>query len=189
MAHTIDELPNFNQDTATSDWLETSYGNGGFRKGTPVGWPQGYLWQSKRVTAKGTVIHTEFPKSGKGTILAIRTIGRSQRRHNATIRSDIRQSFLGVPCAMTGSSQDIEIDHRAGNKEHPEHAHASDPSQQQRSDFMPLCRSLNQIKRETCKKCVSSGSRPTPPAMVGKDKMMPGTGCNGCFWFEPELYF
>ena len=144
----------------TSDWLETSYGNGGFRKGTPVGWPQGYLWQSKRVTAKGTVIHTEFPKSGKGTILAIRTIGRSQRRHNATIRSDIRQSFLGVPCAMTGSSQDIEIDHRAGNKEHPEHAHASDPSQQQRSDFMPLCRSLNQIKRETCKKCVSSGSRP-----------------------------
>lgn len=149
-------------------------GNGMMRHGIPEGFPKGMQWQVER---KGNAI------------LRVRCLGftdKPQLTHH--IRSDIRKVISQQPCIITGSTSKIEVDHRAGNKQHPLHIHVDDVDKQSVDDFMPLCRSLNQIKREACKQCVASGSRPERPPFLGGGPMKQGEGCNGCFWMQPELY-
>ena len=145
-----------------------------FRHGIPEGFPKGMLW--KRVPDKGPV-------------QKVRCLGFTdtpQLTHQ--IRADIRKVISKLPCTITGSTANVEVDHRAGNKQHPLHIHVDDVNKQAVEDFMPLCRSVNQIKREACKQCVATGSRPERPPFLGGGPMKPGEGCNGCFWMQPELY-
>ena len=145
-----------------------------FRHGIPEGFPKGMLWERQPI---------------KGPVQRIRCLGfidAPQLTHK--IRSDIRNEINSKPCIITGSTVNVEVDHRAGNKLHPLHIHVDDVEQQTVDDFMPLTRGINQIKREACKKCIASGERPNLPPMFGGGPMKPGEGCNGCFWFEPESY-
>ena len=158
------------------DFLKYGFktGNGMMRHGIPEGFPKGMLWETER---QGNAI------------VRIRCLGftdKPQLTHR--IRSDIRKEISSKPCIITGSTVNVEVDHRAGNKQHPLHIYVDDVSKQSVDDFMPLCRALNQIKRETCKQCIASGTRPNQPPFLGGGPMKPGEGCNGCFWMHPELY-
>ena len=144
------------------------------RHGTPEGFPKGLIWETQR---SGT------------SITHIRCVGftdKPQLTHK--ISSAIRQELRDLPCTITGSTANIEIDHRAGNKDHPLHIHSDDVNKQTVNDFMPLTRAINQIKREACKQCIASGERPPLPPMFGQRTMKQGQGCYRCFWFEPESY-
>ena len=158
------------------DFLKYGFktGNGMFRHGIPEGFPKGMQWE-------------RFPV--KGPVQRIRCLGftdKPQLTHK--IRTDIRKEISAKPCIITGSTANVEVDHRAGNKQHPLHIHVDDVDKQSVDDFMPLCRALNQIKREACKQCIASGSRPERPPFLGGGPMKPGEGCNSCFWMQPELY-
>ena len=145
-----------------------------FRHGIPEGFPKGMQWERS---------------PAKGPVQKIRCLGfcdKPQLTHK--IRSDIRKEISSKCCIITGSTANVEVDHRAGNKQHPLHIHVDDVDKQSVDDFMPLCRSVNQIKREACKQCVASGSRPDRPPFLGGGPMKPGEGCYGCFWMQPELY-
>jgi len=145
-----------------------------FRHGIPEGFPKGMQWE-------------RFPE--KGPVQRIRCLGFTddpQLTHK--IRSDIRQVISKQPCIISGSTANVEVDHRAGNKQHPLHLHVDDVDKQMVSDFMPLIRSLNQVKREACKQCIATGTRPDLPPMFGGRPMKQGQGCYRCFWFEPESY-
>ena len=144
------------------------------RRGIPEGFPKGMLWE-------------RFPS--RGPIQKLRCLGFiDSPQLTSRIRGDIRRQLSIKPCTITGSTANVEIDHRAGDKTHPLHIHTDDVDKQKVSDFMPLCRAVNQIKREACKKCVSSGERPPLPPMFGGGPMKQGQGCYRCFWFEPESY-
>ena len=178
-------LPGITPD-GHSDWIEREdfprYGFNTYsfsRRGTPEHFPQGLLW--------------EIVREGKGhsKVLRVRCIGidPEQRVHlTHRIRSDIHKTISAQPCIITGSTSSIEVDHRAGNKDHPLHVHTDDVDKQQLEDFMPLHQSLNKIKREACKQCVATGQRPERPPFLGGGPMISGEGCFGCFWMQPELY-
>ena len=145
-----------------------------FRHGIPEGFPKGMRWE-------------RFPKTGP--VQRIRCLGFTddpQLTHK--IRPEIKRVISKQPCIISGSSANVEVDHRAGNKQHPLHLHVDDVDKQTVSDFMPLIRSLNQVKREACKQCIATGTRPDLPPMFGGRPMKQGQGCYRCFWFEPESY-
>ena len=158
------------------DFLKYGFktGNGMMRHGTPEGFPKGLDWEIQR---EGNAI------------IQIRCCGFNQDTQlSHRIHSDIRKIISSQPCILTGSTVNVEVDHRAGNKTHPLHIDVDDVDKQKVSDFMPLCRAVNQIKREACKQCIASGVRPNTPPLFGGLPMHPGEGCKGCFWFEPEIY-
>ena len=147
-----------------------------FRRGTPEGMPQGLLWETR--------------KAG-GSYVAIRAAGFDpdfEAPITNEIRGDIRRMFRDAPCVFTGTLTAVELDHRAGDKQNPLHSSALVPATQVAADFLPLCRSINQIKREACKACCASGERPPLPPLFAHLEMIDGEGCHGCFWFEPESY-
>ena len=174
-------LPNINPDGTTPwihkiDFLKLGFktGNGMIRHGIPEGFPKGMLWEK----------HPE-----KGPIQKIRCLGftdKPQLKHS--IRADIHKIISSRPCIISGSTVNVEVDHKAGNKHHPLHIHVDDTANQTLDDFQPLIKALNDIKREACKKCIASGSRPERPPFLGGGPMKPGEGCYGCFWMQPELY-
>ena len=134
----------------------------------------------------------EIEREGKGhsKVLRVRCVGLDPTPQRLThrIRSDIRKVISKQPCIITGSTSSVEVDHRAGNKDHPLHIHTDDVEQQSLEDFMPLNQAINKIKREACKNCVATGQRPERPPFLGGGEMKPGEGCFGCFWMQPELY-
>ena len=185
--HHINELTNFNPETGESDWTASESENGLFRRGEPQGWPKGYLWKVRRVI-RGQVIEKSPEGSDRGPILAIRTIGKREKSHTNAINTRCRRAHKDKPCVFTGMTSAIEIDHRAGNKDHPLHVDACNPDTQEPEDFMPVSKTLNIIKRQKCKKCVATGERPAPPPFLGLARMIDGPGCHGCYWFDPDLY-
>ena len=149
---------------------------GCIRRGTPEGFPQGLLWETRRQGRK---------------ILAIRAVGFNpefEKKRNDSIRAVIHKKISAMPCIITGTTSQVEVDHRAGNKTHPLHANALSPGTQTEADFMPLCRVINDIKREACKKCCKTGERPALPPFLGGKPMPLGEGCHGCFWYDPESF-
>ena len=157
-----------------------SRGNGFSRWNTPEGFPRGLLWEYRRLNG-----------NSRGKILAVRCVGFDPDYNPAIrdeIRSDIRKLFRNAPCVFTGSTSSVELDHRAGNKRHPVHQSALVPATQVAADFMPIARIINDIKREACKKCVANNQRPDLPPLFAHKMQHSGEGCNGCFWFQPELY-
>lgn len=175
--------------TGHCDWIQHhlfeeyefgSRGNGFSRWNTPEGFPPGLLWEYRRRNNKA-----------RGKVLAVRCNGFDPNYNpdiRNAIRDDIRQMYRDAPCVFTGSRSNVELDHRAGDKRHPLHQSAIVPATQVAADFMPLCRSINQIKRQACKGCRESGVRPELPPLFAHLQMIDGEGCHGCFWFQPELY-
>lgn len=171
-------------DTGHTDWiLRNNFTLLGFktfgciRRGTPEGFPQGLTWETRRHGHK---------------ILAIRAVGfdpEFDKPLTNTIAPHIRKHFKGAPCIFTGTTTDVELDHRAGDKGNPEYKQTVDVATQQAADFMPIARIINDIKREACKKCVATGVRPSPPPLF-RNREVRGSDvkCETCFWAHPELY-
>jgi len=107
-----------------------------------------------------------------------------------TIRRDIWKKLSKLPCVFTGTSSQIEVDHKDGRKDN---VRAMNPHTQDENDFQPTCKTLNDIKRQVCKQCVSAGQRfdattiGQPVAVVDGSLEYQAT-CKGCFYHDP-IYF
>ena len=142
----------FNPDSkGISEWVEVinleGLGfkwtkNGNIRRGAP--WEdKSYEWEYRRRS-----------ESSKSEILALRTIGFSERNSvSSTIRKDIQEqikrskfcnfSLLPVPI------KDKEVDHRFGYKEHSKYADINNQAKQKISHFQLLHLSLIHISEPT----------------------------------------
>ena len=148
---------------------------GCIRRGTPEGFPQGLRWATRRQGHK---------------ILAIRCTGFDpdfDKPLSNAIAPHIRKHYKNAPCIFTGTTTDVELDHRMGDKSNPEYARTVDVATQRAADFMPIARIINDIKREACKKCCAGLGRPDPPPLF-RAKRKDGDGCDTCFWAFPEQY-
>ncbi len=97
-----------------------------------------------------------------------------------SIPSQVRQFYKGKPCVFTGSCDRIEIDHKDAR-------YTKDYNSIE--DFQPVCKAMNDIKRETCKKCKNCSRRPKGSLLgfpydflKGDEKSM---YCEGCYYYDP----
>ena len=138
----------------------------------------------------------EISYNGK-EIAGYRLVGFSEENNARPIRKDIKERVVDAPCVVTGVSPSfsdigrIECDHKNGRYDE---SRLEEPSEQQLSDFQPLHRAVNLIKRAHCKRCVSTGKRFDATSVgfaVGWTQGGPTRpdnpkGCVGCYWHDPK---
>ncbi len=108
--------------------------------------------------------NVEFNKKlSPGTSIdAIRLNGyKIEEVFNQVIRKDIKDFYKEQRCVMLGvkgfsENTKIEVDHKDGRKED---CRVSNLSTQQMSDFQPLCKAANDVKRQICKECKLTNER------------------------------
>lgn len=142
----------------------------------------------------------EFNKSltSSNSIDAIRLNGFNEEiNFNQTIREDIKKYYKNKNCVVlgiNGKSENtiIEIDHKDGQKNNEK---VSNTKTQELSDFQPLCKAANNIKRQICKKCKLTNIRWDATQIEGfpisyykGEKELNIYGCDGCFWYDPIKY-
>ena len=84
-----------------------------------------------------------------------------------------------------------EIDHRYGNKEHPDYVELSKLENQRPEHVQLVFSVINSAERQMCVACCKSGVRPAHPILgfvegdAAHAEHMP---CTGCYLAEPERY-
>lgn len=114
------------------------------------------------------------------------------------IRPDIKEAISKRKCVMLGvrgTSENtiIEVDHKDGRKTD---MRVSDQDTQKLSDFQPLCKAANDIKRQICKRCKETDKRwdatnilGNPyPFYEGDEEYKDELGCRGCYQYDPVEY-
>jgi len=122
---------------------------------------------------------------GKGNkTVAIQVQGFRETIENHNIPISVKNSLKNKPCAVLGVvTSDMEIDHKNGKY---------DNDYYQENDFQPLTKSVNDAKREHCKKCNASGCRFKASILgysvdfIEGDENSPT--CQGCYWYDPQLF-
>jgi len=122
----------------------------------------------------------------------VRTVGFAsyhQTHRASAIPVEVRKWLTtGKPCVMCGTTSRVVADHKDGNKQ-PLPAPGAD-------DFQVLCQHCNTVKREICKKCVSTGFRfdaktigYTVSWTEGAERFQPRyPRCRGCYWYSPLAF-
>jgi hypothetical protein len=175
-----------------SDWVPVSEfaaaglswsTNGNIRRGVAFGIGD-VKWDVKRVGG------------GRSTVLALRMVGwNDESSFNQVIVPAVRAHFEGVAhCNLSMlpvPQPDREVDHRFGNKDHPDYIELYKPENQTPDGFQLIHRVLNLQKRQMCIKCVENKSRPAHPALgfvEGDTSHAVNNPCAGCYLAEPERY-
>jgi hypothetical protein len=84
-----------------------------------------------------------------------------------------------------------EIDHRYGNKTHPDYVELYKTANQRPEDFQIIYSVLNSAKRQICKVCCETQTRPRHPTygfIEGGPDHTRKHPCKGCYLAEPERY-
>jgi hypothetical protein len=84
-----------------------------------------------------------------------------------------------------------EIDHRYGNKTHPDYVGLYGATDQDPKHFQLIFSVLNSAKRQMCKDCCESKIRPAHPTLgfiEGDETHAQSFPCKGCYLAEPERY-
>lgn len=129
----------------------------------------GKKYNIKRHKEKGKIVYVELRGYRKNITL------------NA-INPTIKSKLSGKPCVLTGTTQNIEVDHKDGRKDNY-------GDSLELSDFQPLNKTANNIKREACKKCKNTNKRFDATALgycagwIYGDVVYDGT-CVGCLWYD-----
>ena len=104
-----------------------------------------------------------------------------------TIRPDILRQIRSQPCALTGSTSNIECDHRCSRR--PPN---TQPQLQHVEDFQPLSKAANCRKRQACNECMQTGERfdatPLGFSVGWTNGNLHTQSCEGCFWFDPREF-
>jgi len=158
--------------------------NGNVRRGVAFGFSE-VLW--------------EFFRAGgpRSKILKVRMRGLNKEDSNhLKIHPSIRENFkedrlCNLSRIPIPNAADREIDHRYGDKDHPDYVRTYSYESQRPEDFQLIHRVLNQIKRQVCLQCVATGSRPPHPELgYAEGDKAPALAfpCRGCYLAEPEKY-
>lgn len=157
----------------------------------------GWDWGRYDAPLAQRYILVRFPE--KGPIKAYQLQGfRTEQLVNKTIRKDIRDQIVSLPCAVTGvdsngSNGRIECDHKNGRYDD---ATVNEPETQKPEHFQPLHKNVNTIKREHCKRCELTGNRFDAKLLGFTISWLSGGptysknngGCNGCYWHDIKLF-
>ena len=149
--------------------------------------------------AKKYIIEFDKEQTKGNSIDAIRLAGFNvEKTFNHNIRKDIKDYYRTQRCVMLGvcgfsENTKIEIDHKDGRKDD---WRVSNPATQQFSDFQPLCKAANDIKRQICKECKQTGYRWNAknikgnpyPFYEGNEIYTEELGCRGCYQYDPVAY-
>jgi hypothetical protein len=107
------------------------------------------------------------------------------------IRRDIVEELKKKPCVFTGSTSNIEIDHKDGRKND---LSLNDIKNQSKDSFQPTCKAMNDFKRQKCKECKETGKRWKATNIEGNPvdfyqggENYEGT-CEGCYLCDPVKY-
>jgi len=119
-------------------------------------------------------------------IIKRRLVGLSNQIANKTkrtIRREILRTIRSQPCALTGTTADIECDHRCSRR--PPN---TDPRLQHLEDFQPLSKAANCRKRQVCIQCMQTGQRFDARELGFTVGWLEGDvttqSCEGCFWYD-----
>ena len=171
----------------TGKYVDLQLGNGG-------------SWcRASSSLAKRYIIEFDKQQTKGNSIDAIRLAGfKKEDTFNHNIRKDIKEYYRTQRCVMLGvcgfsENTRIEIDHKDGRKED---WRVSNPATQQLSDFQPLCKAANDVKRQICKEFRHTGLRWNAqnikgnpyPFYEGNEVYTEELGCRGCYQFDPVAY-
>ena len=117
------------------------------------------------------------------------------RQQTQIITPAVRRAFEGnnIDCfsQLPIPAGRREIDHRFGNKDHPDYVNLYQPENQKPEYFQVVFDVLNSVKRQKCNECRQSGIRPAHPVhgfIEGDETHAERFPCKGCFLAEPERY-
>ena len=142
-----------------------------------------FLWEKKPDNRGAAVTH-------------LRTVGlRVNDSFKQTITSSVKQHFasrnicslslIPIPPSLR------EIDHRYGNKTHPDYIAIYSKENQKPEDFQLIFSVLNSAKRQICIECCANLKRPAHPTLgfiEGDENHADRFPCGGCYLAEPEKY-
>ena len=142
-----------------------------------------FKWE-KKVAASGT------------TVTHLRTVGwNTKATFDQRISTQVKRHFekenicsislLPIPKSLR------EIDHRYGNKTHPDYVALYGANDQDPKNFQLIFSVLNSAKRQKCKVCCESKVRPAHPTLgfvEGDQTHAEKFPCKGCYLAEPERY-
>lgn len=148
----------------------------------------GCQWARKNSKLDKNYILTRFhakDMGGKGNkVVAVQVSGFRETIENHSIPQKVRHALKGVPCAVLGViTSDMEIDHKNGK-------YNSEVYQDE--DFQSFTKSVNDAKREHCKRCNATGCRFKASTLgysvdfIEGDETSPT--CQGCYWYDPQAF-
>jgi hypothetical protein len=149
--------------------------------------------------AKKYIVEFDKSKTAGNSIDKVRLIGFNNKKIlNQNIRKDIKDFYKVQNCVMlgvNGSSENtkIEIDHKDGRKN--DHR-LSNLAEQKLTDFQPLSKAANDIKRQICKRCRETNKRWNAKNIkgnpfdfyAGDENYSEELGCKGCYQYDPVEY-
>lgn len=127
-------------------------------------------------------------KSGN-RITKFKILGLAKDKYTNSIQSDIVKKIKKEKCSFLNTYANIEVDHKNGRYNDPR---VLDIHTQVYDDFQPLSKIINNLKREHCKKCKTTGKKFDAttlgflvPNLNGEDvhNNLPN-GCEGCFFHD-----
>lgn len=190
------ELAKPNKD-GVSRWVSVSEFIGKYKK-LQLG--NGGSWcRASSSLAKKYIVEFDKSKTAGNSIDKVRLAGFNNKKIlNQNIRKDIKDFYKVQNCVMLGvngnsENTKIEIDHKDGRKE--DHR-LSTLSEQQMTDFQPLSKAANDIKRQICKRCKETNKRWNAKNIkgnpfdfyAGNENYSEELGCKGCYQYDPVEY-
>ena len=122
----------------------------------------------------------------------------SAKGFNQNIRKEIKDHYITQNCVMLGvngisENTRIEVDHKDGRKDDQR---VSNLATQSISDFQPLSKAANDVKRQICKKCKETDKRWDAKNIKGNpysfyegdERYTEELGCTGCYQYDPVEY-
>lgn len=190
------ELAKPNKD-GVSRWVPVSEFIGKYKK-LQLG--NGGSWcRASSSLAKKYIVEFDKNKTAGNSIDGVRLAGFNNKKIlNQNIRKDIKDFYKVQNCVMLGvngksENTKIEIDHKDGRKE--DHR-LSNLKEQQITDFQPLSKAANDIKRQICKRCKETNKRWNAKNIkgnpfdfyAGDENYSEELGCKGCYQYDPVEY-
>ena len=121
-----------------------------------------------------------------------------QESFSQYIAPSIAREIRKQKCVMLGingfsENTRIEVDHKDGRKND---MRVANPTTQQLSDFQPLCKAANDVKRNICQECKATNIRWDAKNLAGNpysfyagdEKYTETLGCVGCYQYDPVEY-
>jgi hypothetical protein len=149
--------------------------------------------------AKEYIVEFNKKITSGNAIDKIRLFGfNSKKIFNQNIRKDIKDFYKTQNCVILGingnsENTKIEIDHKDGRKNNHE---LSNLAAQKITDFQPLSKAANDVKRQICKRCKETNKRWSAKNIKGNpydfydgdENYSVELGCKGCYQYDPVEY-